>query len=454
MSIKAEIVQAFIDKLLMIIHKPVAIYTFTRKISNFDKWLKDKEGLVIILDKSDFTHENFIFIDLIYDKIQDEFGWQGGVQFANLFSRGYIRTLANLWHINMQNPKCLLPEDQLNLLENGKLVYGEDILKSAKFPHNKREILEINVGLTRREAENIALEFSKFQPLIKPETCWNRHDFTIKHSVSSIIEEDIIKIHKDIKTNTFAYIYGRQGGSGKTQIMYSLISKSKELNLPFIYRSEFWKDESGKYMENESNPENEPKRVVDWLIEKIKWEKFVLFLDEVNFDYYYFEKQLSNKFPNSNLLYHIIEGGKDYPKNSVEKFEIFDISKEYSFADSELIEIISSLVEQSSLRDILNRDVIEYIAKKTQLWNISTIRKTPTAVVLTANLALIDAIKYSMTNNSEILITKELIEKWGLLGTSPWYQKYGEIHDVHAEYFVFDGKEYTEIDRHYKHYLP
>ncbi|MHA1464521.1 MAG: hypothetical protein ACTSQ2_05460, partial [Candidatus Heimdallarchaeaceae archaeon] len=77
-----------------------------------------------------------------------------------------------------------------------------------------------------------------------------------------------------------------------------------------------------------------------------------------------------------------------------------------------------------------------------------------TAVILAASLSFIEAIKRAESSNLPIIVTKELVEKWSLLSTSPWYQKYGDVHDVHAEYLIFDGENYTEIDQHYKHPLP
>ena len=90
MNFREEVLQSFIAKLLLVAPDTIAVYSFTRKISQFDKWLKDKKGLVIILEGRDFSIQTFILIDLIYDSIQDEFGWDGGLELATSFSRNYI----------------------------------------------------------------------------------------------------------------------------------------------------------------------------------------------------------------------------------------------------------------------------------------------------------------------------------------------------------------------------
>jgi len=196
MKFREEALQSFIEKLLLVAPDTIAIYSFVRVISQFDKLLKDKNGLVIILEGGDFSAQNFILIDLIYDSIQDEFGWDGGLELATSFSRNYVRTEANLWHINVQNPQCLLPEDQLNLRETGVLIYGKDIIEEISFPHNKEDILKICIGLTKKEAKDISNRHKKYEPLVNPECCWQRHNFTINHSIVDILRVEFEKVVK------------------------------------------------------------------------------------------------------------------------------------------------------------------------------------------------------------------------------------------------------------------
>jgi len=455
MKFKEEVLQSFIGKLLLVVPDTIAVYSFTRKISQFDKWLKDKSGLVIILEVRDFSVQNFIFIDLIYDSIQDEFGWDGGVELATSFSRNYVRTETNLWHINVQNPQCLLPEDQLNLRETGVLVYGKDILKKIIFPHNKEEIQKINIGLTRKEADDIANRHKKYEPLVNPECCWQRYNFAINHSIVDVLRGEFEKVVNDIQPEKFAHIYGRYGGSGKTQIIYSLMKLCKKLKLPFIYRSEFWKDKNGLYKEIEKNPENEPDEVVNWLIQKISTPRVVVFLDEVDINLRLFEKKMEKKFAETKYSYLIISGGKDRPDFTKNKFDLFDISKEYPFSGDQYYELIENLLHLSNIdENLFPRNLIKSLIEKTKVWNLHISRRTPTSIILATSLSLIEAIKISELRKQPINVTRELVEKWSLLSTSPWYQKYGDIHDVHTEFLVFDGKDYTEIDQHYIHPLP
>ncbi len=455
MKFREEVLQSFIKKLLLVAPVTISVYSFERRISQFDKLLKDKMGLVIILEERDFSVQNFMLIDLIYDSIQDEFGWDGGLELATSFSRNYIRTKTNLWHINVQNPQCLLPEDQLNLIETGVLVYGKDIIEEISFPHNKEEILKIDIGLTREEAKDIANRHKKYEPLINPECCWQRYNFTINHSIVDILRGEFEKVANFAKPEKFAHIYGRYGGSGKTQIIYSLMKLCKKLKLPFIYRSEFWKDENGLYKEIETNPENEPDEVANWLLKNLSTPRVVIFLDEVDVNLSLFEKKMGRMFAEAKYSYLIISGSKDIPSFTRRKFDLFDISKEYPFSGNQYYELIKHLLHQSNIdEDLFPRKLIKTLIEKTKLWNSSISRKTPTSVILTVSLSFIEAIKIAEIGKKPIKVTRELVEKWSLLSTSPWYQKYGDIHDVHAEYLVFDGKDYTEIDKHYKYPLP
>jgi hypothetical protein len=455
MKFREEALQSFIEKLLLVAPDTISVYSFTRDISQFDNLLKDKNGLVIILEGRDFSAQNFILIDLIYDSIQDEFGWEGGLELATSFSRNYVRTKANLWHINVQNPQCLLPEDQLNLRETGVLVYGKDIIEDMSFPHNKDEILKISIGLTRKEAKDIANRHKKYQPLIDPECCWQRYNFTINHSIVGILRGEFEKVVDGIQPEKFAHIYGRYGGSGKTQIIYSLMKLCKELKLPFIYRSEFWKDKNGLYKEIETNPENVGEEVADWLIKNISTPKVVIFLDEVDVELSLLEKKMEEKFTEARISFLIISGGKDIPSFTKKRFDLFDISKEYPFSGDQYYELIENLLHLSNIDEgLFPRNLIKTLVEKTRLWNLHIARRTPTSVILSASLSFIEAIKIAELRKQPITVTRELVEKWSLLSTSPWYQKYGDIHDVHAEYLVFDGKDYTEIDQHYKHPLP
>ncbi len=455
MKFREEALQSFIEKLLLVAPDTISVYSFTRDISQFDNLLKDKNGLVIILEGRDFSDQNFILIDLIYDSIQDEFGWEGGLELATSFSRNYVRTKANLWHINVQNPQCLLPEDQLNLRETGVLVYGKDIIEEMSFPHNKEEILKISIGLTRKEAKDIANRYKKYQPLIDPECCWQRHNFTINHSIVGILRGEFEKVVNGIQPEKFAHIYGRYGGSGKTQIIYSLMKLCKELKLPFVYRSEFWKDKNGLYKDIETNPENVSEEVAYWLIKNISTPKVVIFLDEVDVELSLLEKKMEEKFTEARISYLIISGGKDIPSFTKNRFDLFDISKEYPFSGDQYYELIENLLHLSNIDEgLFPRKLIKILVEKTRLWNLHISRRTPTSVILAASLSFIEAMKIAELRKQPITVTRELVEKWSMLSTSPWYQKYGDIHDVHAEYLVFDGKDYTETDQHYKHTLP
>ncbi|MHA1202537.1 MAG: hypothetical protein ACTSQ4_08450 [Candidatus Heimdallarchaeaceae archaeon] len=455
MKFREEALQSFIEKLLLVAPDTIAIYSFVRVISQFDKLLKDKNGLVIILEGGDFSAQNFILIDLIYDSIQDEFGWDGGLELATSFSRNYVRTEANLWHINVQNPQCLLPEDQLNLRETGVLIYGKDIIEEISFPHNKEDILKICIGLTKKEAKDISNRHKKYEPLVNPECCWQRHNFTINHSIVDILRVEFEKVVNGMQPEKFAHIYGRYGGSGKTQIIYSLMKLCKELKLPFIYRSEFWKDEKGLYKEIETNPENVKEEVANWLIKNISTPRVVIFLDEIDVELSLFEKEMEKKFSKTICSYLIISGGKDIPSFTKNRFELFDISKEYPFSGDQYYELIKNLLHQSNIKEgLFPRKLIKTLVEKTKLWNLYIYRRTPTSVILAASLSFIEAIKIAEIRKQPITVTRELVEKWSLLSTSPWYQKYEDIHDVHAEYLIFNGKDYTEIDPHYKHPLP
>jgi hypothetical protein len=454
MSEREEFLNSFIEKIQLIFPTLIAVYEFDKEVAIFDKWLEGKKGIVIIINEEEYSLENLILIDLIYDKLQDEFGWTEGVVFASSFSRSYIRTTTNLWHINIKNNHCLLPEDQINLKNTRRLLYGTDIIPKIPFLHKEDEILKINIGLTHKQAKETASNFTEFKPLVDPECCWMRHDFTVDHTLLKILEEQLLKIQDNILPENNIHIYGRYGGSGKTQIMYSLIKECKKLELPFIYRSEFWKDETGRYKEIDNNPENEADLVSEWVANNAPGAKFVLFLDEVDINEVLLKDKLKEKFPDLDILFLIISGGKDIPDFTKFGFEIYDIVKEYPFSDKQLKNLLEKLLEKSNLSSEIFPDrIINSLVINTKLWNHSSIRRTPTAVILAASLTLIESLR-NKSKEEKLNISPEIAEKWAFLGTSPWYQKYGDLHDVHAEYLLFDGEKYIEIDKHYKHPLP
>ncbi len=455
MSEREELLNSFIEKVLVIVPEVVAIYEFRKEMAFFDKWSKDKRGIVIIINDEDYSLENLLLLDLVYDKLQDDFGWDGGVSFASSFSRSYIRTMSNLWYINIKNNHCLMPEDQLNLKKTRKLLYGSDIIPKIPFMHKEEDMVKINLGLTHDEAKEIASKFPKFKPLINPECCWMRHDFTVGHSLVTILEEQILKVKDNILPENNVHIYGRYGGSGKTQIIYSLMKECKKLEIPFIYRSEFWKDDTGKYREIEFNSENDADKVSEWVATHATNSKFILFLDEVDINVELLKEKLRKRFPDLDVLFWIISGGKDIPEFTQTNFDIFDIVKEYPFSETQLKDIIEKLLNKSKIsNEIFTDEIVNIIIKKTRLWNHSSIRRTPTAVILAASLTLIESLKNSKKDERKLKILPETAEKWAFLGTSPWYQKYGDIHDVHAEYLIFNGEEYLESDKHYNHDLP
>ncbi len=455
MNDRVKVISDFIEMLLLVIPDTIAVYEFEKKLALHDKWLKDKVGLLIILEDKDYSLENMLMVDLIYDKIQDKYGWNIGTEFASSFSRGYIRTITNLWHMNIQNSHCLLPEDMINLKNTRKLLHGEDVIPRISFPHVEEEILMIDAGFTRAEADEIAKEHPKYAPLSNPESCFARFDFTISHSIVQLMNESLENFKNHVQPEKHIHLYGRYWGSGKTQIMYSIIKKCKELKLPFIYRTEFWKDSEGKYMEIEHNIENNPENVSVWVVENSPSAHFVLFLDEVDVDIDLLKSKLNEKYPDLDTQIFIVSAAKEISDFVDNSFDVFDIVKEYPFSETQYRELIDHLIKESSLDKIVFPDeIVDIIVKKTKLWNLSSVRKTPTAVILTTSLSLLESLKLAKETKVPLVVLPETAEKWVLLGTSPWYQKHGELHDVHSEYFVHNGEKYVDIDKHYHHPLP
>ena len=394
-------------------------------------------------------------IDLIYDAIQDEFGWESGVKFATSFSRGYIRTGNNLWYINIQNPRCLIPEDMINLQKTGKKIYGKDVLKTNPFPHDEEEILKINIGLSKKEAEEIASSHPQYLPLVDPHTCWTRFDFCIEHSVFQILKPSLLRFKEKIQPKKHVHIYGRYGGSGKTQILYSFMKECKKLSIPFIYRTEFWKDENGKYIEQDYNPENDSERVTEWVVTNALSSYFVLFLDEVDINLSHLIENLREKFSGEDPLVFIFSAAKEISPFIDENFEIYDIVKEYPFTESLYRQLLEKLLEISHVdNSIFIRESMDIIVKKTRLWNHSSFRRTPSTVILAASLSFIESIKLAEQNNQSVIVLPEIAEKWALLASSPWFEQHADLHDVHAEYLIYDGNQYVDVEKHYHLPLP
>lgn len=452
MQREEDIMYTFVEMVTTAIPETIAIYEFTKEIAQFNKILKGTKGRVIIVKPEDYSVENRMVIDLIYDKLQDMYGWPEGTKLANSFSRGYIRTPDNLWHINMLMKHCLLPEDQINLLETRKLLYGKDIVAEIPFPHNEEEILQLNPGLTRDEALQLKNNNPQYLPLIDPDCCWRRLEFAVESQVVVFIKEALEKLSTDEEIRNF-HIYGRYGGSGKTQLIYAAIKECKKLRIPFIYRTEFWKGPDGKYMNIEHNPENDPAKVSEWVAEHAPDQPFVLFLDEVDIDLTAFYEKLNELEKTKKVL--IVSAAKEIPAFVDGSFDVYDITKQYPFKHEELVAIVKKLRDESDISlTFLSDEIISIIVSKTELWNHSVSRKTPQSVILATTLCLLEALKQAEEQKKEPVITQEIVEKWTLLATSPWWQEYAEIHDVHAEYLIFDGEKYTKIDPHYKLAIP
>ncbi|UJG41644.1 MAG: hypothetical protein K9W45_04055 [Candidatus Heimdallarchaeum aukensis] len=430
-----------------------AIYSFKREISRFNTILKDREGLVLIFNDK-VKEKKLRKIDYIYDKIQDQFGWPDGVKIANSFSRGYIIKESDLWKINLFNPRFLLPEDMINLNKTKELLYGEDIIEKKPLPYDEEKLLSFHLGLTREEAKNIAKKYNNFLPLVDPSICWARHKFTIKHKITRKIEREFNKLLKGKKPKKYVHIYGRYGGSGKTQIVYSLIKECKRKNLPFIYRTEFWKDEEGNYVDEEEIEANKAENVSKWVAEKMKFDKTVIFIDEVDIDLKLLDKLLEqqSKF---ELNYYVISAAKELPEFLDARFTVFDISTKYQFSKKNYRELLNKLIDLSKIsKDIYPDKSRKTIVKNTKFWNHSSFRRSPTAITLAASLSLCEAIKRYEETNKIIFVHPEIAKKWSILATSPLFQQYDEIHDVHSEFFIYDGEKYTEVDPFYNHHLP
>ncbi len=444
--------EKFVEKVKTAFPEVVAIYSFKKEIALFNSLLKNKQGVVVILNESDYYAETLVIFDYIYDTLQDELGWEGGVQFATSFSRGYIRTPSSFWHLNPLNPRCLLPEDMINVKKTGTLLYGQDILSSLEFPHKEEDLLKINIGLTKQEVMKIVENHSEYQPLIDPHVCWTRHEFAVPHPTMAIFQPIMVNFKEKEPYHKIIYLYGRYGGTGKTQIFYALMKYCKDCNLPFMYRTEFWKKEDGSWIDEDYNPANSPESLADWIITNAPSNHFVLFLDEVEFDYEIFKAKYEEKNYSPSIL--IFECGKDIPKNK-QYYEIYDISVNYPYNEDDYRKILDTLLAKSNIDEtIFLRESKEIIIKQARLWNHISFRRTPAVIVSAASLALIETIKICEETNQSISVMPDIAEKWALLVSSPWYQIYNEYHDVHAEFFIYDGKEYSTIDHNYHLPLP
>ena len=69
MSKRNELLYTFVEMVTTAIPGTIAIYEFTKEIAQFNKLLKGKKGVVLILEMTDYSVENMMVIDLIYDKI-------------------------------------------------------------------------------------------------------------------------------------------------------------------------------------------------------------------------------------------------------------------------------------------------------------------------------------------------------------------------------------------------
>jgi len=449
------VLNTFIDMLRTVVPDLVAVYEFEKKIAKFDPMLKGSKGLVIILDRKDYFMDNLLFIDLVYDRIQDIYGWPEGVRLANSFSRPYIRTPNNLYFVNPLSNNCLLPEDTINLRDTANLIYGRDILKDIEYPYEDKKILKVGPPLKRKDVAQLAKRHIEYYPLIDPDCSWMPLPFVVSHPVIDILKNDLVNFNADGTAN-HTHIYGRYCGSGKTQIMHGLMKTCKQYGIPFIYRTEFWKDENGNYIDEEYNPTNEPAEVAKWVAENAPNERFVIFLDECDIDISKFKNYLTERFHGKKPKFLIISGAKEIPvfvdKNT---FHIYDINKEYPYSPTNYKYLLKKLMEMSHVDSTVFMDEsVEIIANHTKLWFLTSNRSTPQAVIAAATLALAETLIIAEKSGEKPIVFPDTAKSWALYSSSPWWQRFPENRDTHAEFLIYNGREYTDIDPHYKLTIP
>jgi len=369
----------------------------------------------------------------LQNKVQDQLYFPN-----NILPPPILQTPNQVMDFNPYDEFSLTPNEREGLLSARKLVYGKDVLADVKLDG---ELKSFKPKLGPKDILKLKNKYPAHTPLLDPWVCWERrHEHVPRGNASSELERALETYAERGETESHYFLYGRWFGSGKTALIYWLIKVAKSLNLPFIYRSEFWKDEEGSYKENDGGI-NDADAVAAWVKENIpvEAERCIIFLDEVDFDY---QEEFNN--------YMIITAAKEIPeyaKDQSNKFKTLDLMVDYPFTAEETVHLITSLMNEET-RDIFPQKLIRFIAEEHHKWRFPHDIKNPAVAVRVATYALGSALTRAREKETEekIKVSQEDIHYWLQIADSPYLEHYPEVHDVHAEYLVFDGEDYVSVD--------
>ncbi len=405
---------------------------------------KMRLGSVIIVNSLNDSVGNAI--DTFYDTLQDELGWELGVRLVNQPSRAYYMLPHEITKIDPYNERYFLPSDQKMFFSPEKcmLIWGTDIRPPTPVSTEENFPVEHQkLSITREKLEHLQKIHTQYAYLLNPDLCWSRPPTFIGFSKVQKISQNMIKKFIETEKNPqlpFIWIYGRYWGSGKTLNLINLMRFCSKRSIPFLYRTEFWRNVHSEQDYQKLNSEN---AVFEWIHEKTAQysitQKCIVFLDECDPPF--------SKLTTLKEQFFIIEGAKELPpKEHRYNFTIFDISKDFQLTPDEIAEILRWHINNANLQAFFPEKVVKIIANTVKVHGIWEQRRTAAIALRALTYSFADAV----TKNSQRPYVNQITAlKWATLADSYWLEKWPKIHDVHPEYLIFDGNTIVDMDKEY-----
>jgi len=375
-----------------------------------------------------------------YFLVQDLTQWPDAVYFLSDDTARYLRSKNNLWEFEPWGEYALLPPDLKRLAESSWIVFGKELKLTP--PSNLQTDLP-QLPFTRSELLEAAIERpSLFAPFLDNRGIWRRQEHIVSRPQLLEFFQTQLRRWQRKQSTYHLHLYGRVWGLGKTQTMYEWMRVCKVEQTPFVYKMWAAKDAAGTIMDDSSHL-NTPAAVAAWIRAHAQNTPFVLFLDEVEVD--------PTEFPECL----IISGGKElheFIRKDSSKWKILDMIQEFPLEKTSLLRLLqTTIMTTREAAQLFSQQILERIAKNTHIRGFSQLQPVPLLIRALA-YSIMMGIKRKGLNLHRLM--KEDVN-WGIrLASCPWFTHYGEFHDIHSEYFVFDGQKYTLIDPFNPSFIP
>lgn len=375
-----------------------------------------------------------------YFQIQDQTRWPDCLHFFSDVSASYLCSYDTLWTYDPWADHTPMPTDLGRLAQSSRVVFGA--YKKLKVPKNLRTTLP-PLPFTRDDFLEAAKTYPQlFSPFLDVRGMWRRQEHIVSRPKLLEIFQSQLDSWQQRVTVQPLHLYGRIWGCGKTQTMYEWMRICKERGIPFVYKMWAAKDEKGNIME-ESTHLNTVSAVTSWIHKHAPSKSFVLFVDEVDIN--------PTEFPNC----FIVSGGKELPEyhhSGTTGYWILDMVREFPLTNEQLLAILRNTINDSEeTAKLFPQQQLELVTKDAHQRGFPTLQPVPLLIRALAYSVMIGLLR---ERRRPQCLTEEDV-RWGIkLASCPWFPHYGEWHDVHAEFFVFDGERYTLADPFNPSFIP